>query len=119
VGVTLGPPFTLAPVVLRLVGQVRKPARQHPPGQAEELPIGADPDRSLRDGERDKLRVNDQRRPATPRRDRVLVGEDVRCNDKGFQIRHLELPSRGDMVWKPFVLPSRVPADPPTFTSGL
>jgi hypothetical protein len=30
------------------------------------------------------------------RRDRVLVREDIPCNDKGFQIRHLELPSRGD-----------------------
>ena len=36
-----------APVVLRLVGQMRKPARQHPPDQAEKLPVGADPDRRL------------------------------------------------------------------------
>src|SRR5581483_1325153 len=34
--------------------------------------------------------------PAAARRDRVLVSENVGCNDKGFQIRHLELPSRGD-----------------------
>src|SRR6266508_2150977 len=35
-------------------------------------------------------------RSAGPSRDRVLIGEDVRCNDKGFQIgRHLEPPSRG------------------------
>jgi hypothetical protein len=98
---------------------VREPARKHPLGQAKELSVRADPDRGLTDGERHQLRVTDQRRSAAPRRDRVVVGEDVRCNDKGFQIRHLELPSRGDMVWKPFVLTRRVPANPPTFTSSL
>ena len=83
-------------VVLRLVGQMRKPARQHPPDQAEELPVRADPDRRLTDRERDQLRVTRQRRPARPSRDRILIGEHIRCNDKGFQIRHLELQSRGD-----------------------
>ena len=39
-------------VVLRLVGQVRKPTRQHPADQAEELPVRADPDRGLRDRQR-------------------------------------------------------------------
>ena len=43
----------------------------------------------------------------------VLRGEDVRCNDKGFQIRDLELPFRGDTVWKSFVFAVRVPANPP------
>jgi hypothetical protein len=84
-----------ASVVLRLVGQVRKPARQQPPDQAEELPVRADPDRRLGDRERDQLRVADQRTPGAMRRDRILVSEHIGCNDKGFQIRHLELQSRG------------------------
>ena len=85
-----------APVVLRLVGQVREPARQHPADQAEELAVRADPDRSLGDRERDQLRVADQRPPPAARRDRILVSEQIRCDNKGFQIRHLELQSRGD-----------------------
>jgi hypothetical protein len=109
-----------SPVVLRLHGQMRKPARQHALDKAEELAIGADPDRRLRDRERDQLRVGCQRRSPTPRRDRILVSEHIRCNDKGFQIRHLELPiSRGHMVWKPFASAERVPADPPDFTSSV
>jgi hypothetical protein len=35
-----------------------KPAWQHPSDQAEELPVGADPDRGLRDRERNKLRIS-------------------------------------------------------------
>jgi hypothetical protein len=93
---------TQAPVVLRLLGQMRKPARQYPPDQTEELPIGADPDRRLRDRERDQLGIVDQRLAAASRRDRVLVSEDIRCNDKGFQIVcHLEPPSRGDTSGSP------------------
>jgi hypothetical protein len=84
-----------APVVLRLVRQMRKPARQQPADETEELPVGADPDRRLRDRQRDQLGVAHKRRPALPGRDPILVSEDVRCNDKGFQIRHLEPPSRG------------------------
>src|SRR3954454_19669965 len=37
-----------ASVVLRLLRQVRKPAGQHTADQAEKLPVGADPDRRLR-----------------------------------------------------------------------
>ena len=84
------------PVVLRLLGQVRKPARQQPPDQTEELTIGADPDRSLSNSERDQLRIPDKRRPAAASRDPILVSEDVGCNNKGFQIGHLELLSRAD-----------------------
>ena len=58
----------VVPVVLRLVGQVRKPARQQPLGEAKELAVGADPDRCLADRERDQLRVAGQRRPALPAR---------------------------------------------------
>src|SRR5438128_1207473 len=36
---------------------MRKPARQHPPDQAEELPIGADPHRRLGNSKRDPLRA--------------------------------------------------------------
>jgi hypothetical protein len=61
-----------APVVLRLAGQMRKPTRQHPADQARELPIRVDPDRRLRDRQRDQLRVSDQRLAATTRRDRIL-----------------------------------------------
>ena len=85
-----------ATVVLRLLGQMRKPARQQPRDQTKELAVRADPDRGLRDRESNQLRVRDQRRPATTGRHPILVSEDVRCNDKGFQIRHLELLSRGD-----------------------
>jgi len=72
--------------VLRLLGQVRKPARKHPLDQVEELPVGAEPNRRLRDRERDQLRVCRKRR-ATPRRDRILVREDIGCNNKGLSSR--------------------------------
>jgi hypothetical protein len=85
-----------AAVVLRLVRQMRKPARQHPLGETEELPVGADPDRRLSNSERDQLRITDKRRPTRPRRDPILLREEIGCNDKGFQIRHLELQSRAD-----------------------
>jgi hypothetical protein len=39
----------------RLVGQMRKPTRQQPRDQAEELPVGADPDRRLAHRQRDQL----------------------------------------------------------------
>ena len=71
-------------VVLRLLGQVRKPAGQDPADQAEELPIRADPNRCLGNGQRDQFSVAHQRPAAAPRRDRVLVREHIRCNDKGF-----------------------------------
>ena len=83
-------------VVLRLPRQTREPSRQHPPDQSEELPVRADPDRGLRDRQRDQLRVTHQRRPTTTSRDPILISEDIRRNHKGFQIRHLELRSRGD-----------------------
>src|SRR6266571_9274550 len=75
---------------------MRKPARQHPPNKAEELAVRTDPDRRLTDRQRNQLRVARQRRPPPPGRDRVLISEHIRCNNKGFQIRHLELQSRGD-----------------------
>src|SRR5689334_24006331 len=75
---------------------MREPARQHPPDQAEELPVRAEAYRCLRDRQCHQLRIADQRPAATAGRDPILVSEDVRCNDKGFQIRHLELLSRGD-----------------------
>jgi hypothetical protein len=97
-----------------------KPARQHASEQAEELPVRADPDRRLTDRERDQLRVSDQRAPTAPRSDRILVSEDVGSNDKGFQIRHLELQFRGDTGLEALRLrrtgPYRIR---PTFTSTL
>src|SRR5215218_9418788 len=75
---------------------MREPSRQHPLDQTKELPVGADPDRSLSNGERDQLRITDKRRPTATSRDPILVSEDVGCDNKGFQIRHLELLSRGD-----------------------
>src|SRR5438874_7421701 len=93
---------------------MRKPARQHPADQAEKLAVRADPDRRLPDCQSDQLRIRHKRWPTASWRDRVVVSEDIGCNDKGFQIRHLELLSRGGhMVWKPFVskarsLPTRV-----------
>jgi hypothetical protein len=49
----------------------------------------------------------------TARSDRALVSDDVGCDEKGFQIHHLELRfSRGHVVWKPFSVNPRVCADP-------
>jgi len=73
-----------------------KPARQDPPDQTEELPIRTDPDRGLRDRQRNQLRITDQPRPTLAGSDPILVSEDIRGNDKGFQIPHLELQSRGE-----------------------
>src|SRR6266508_3978674 len=75
---------------------MRKPARQHPADQAEKPAVRADPDRRLRDRQSDQLRIRHKRWPTASWRDRVVVSEDIGCNDKGFQIRHLELLSRGD-----------------------
>jgi hypothetical protein len=54
------------PVVLRLLGQMRKPAGQHPLDEAEELAVGADAHRRLADGERDQLRIAHLGRAARP-----------------------------------------------------
>ena len=62
----------------------------------QELAVSADPDRSLRHSKRHQLRIAHKRRPTRPRRDPVLVSEDVARKNKGFQIRHLELLSRED-----------------------
>jgi hypothetical protein len=51
--------------------------------------------------------------------DPMLVSEHIRCNDKGFQTRHLELLLEETQVWRPFFIRRRVPANPPTFTSSL
>jgi len=102
---------TQAPVVLRLRGQVREPARQDPLDQAEELTVGTDPGRGLADRERDQLRVARLRRSARPGSDHQLVREHVACNDKRFQIgRHLELLSRRTRLEALFLLKQRVPA---------
>jgi hypothetical protein len=85
-----------AAVVLRLAWQTRKPARRHTADQAEELPIRTDPHRRLANRQRDQLRISRNRRPPRPGMDSILISEDIRCNNKGFQIRHLELRSRGD-----------------------
>ena len=99
-----------APVELRLRGQMREPAGQPPADETEELPVRADPHRRLTDRQRNQLRISDLHRRPRPRRDRILIREHIRCNDKGFQVgRHLELLSRGDTVWKPFVVETRVP----------
>ncbi len=94
------------------------PPRRRP--CAGPAPLATGPgDRRLRDRQRDQLRITRQRRPALPGRDPILVSEDVRCNDKGFQIRHLELPSRGDTGLEALRLrragpcePTRVPFKP-------
>src|SRR6202162_3715579 len=75
---------------------MRKPARQQPLDKTEELPIGTDPDRSLANRERNQLRITNKRPPTAASRDPILISEDIGCNNKGFQIRHLELLSRGD-----------------------
>jgi len=82
--------------------------------KAEELTVGSDAHRRLADGERHQLGILYERRPAKARRDLLIVGEDVGCNDEGLQIRrHLELLSRGKRVWRPsFVAAERVPARP-------
>ena len=94
---------------------MRKPAGQQTLDEAEELPVQTDPDGRLTDRQGDQLAVTDRRWPATPGRDPIVVSEDIACNNKGFQIRHLELQSRGDTVWKPFFAQSRVPANPADF----
>src|SRR6266508_6943192 len=91
---------------------MRKPAWQHSADETEELPVGTDPDRRLRDRKRDQFRVACQRGPALPGRDPILVSEDVRCNDKGFQIRHLELRSRGDTGLEALRLRPAGPCEP-------
>jgi hypothetical protein len=109
-----------APLVLRLVGQMREPTRQHPPHEAQELAIGVDSDRRLADRQCDQLRVARQRRPTLPGRDRVLISEHIRCNNKGFQIRHLELHSRGDTGLEALLRQAAGPcATRLTFTSSL
>ncbi len=107
-------------VVLRLLGQVRKPAWQHAVDQTEELPVRADPDRRLRDRERHQLRVAHKGRP-TP----AWQGPGTRQRRRRLQRKGLPDPSsrapisRGHKDWKPFVSTARVPADPRLFTSSL
>ena len=74
----LNPPQ--ATVVLRLVGQVRKPARKPVGDHAQELAIRADPRRCLGDGERDQLRVGDL--PWGPGRGIAANGEHVSCETR-------------------------------------
>jgi hypothetical protein len=65
---------------------MRKPARQHPLDQTEELTVRRDPHRRLTDRQRDQLSIRDLRRTARTSSDRILVREHIACNNKGFQI---------------------------------
>jgi hypothetical protein len=94
---------------------MRKPAGQQTLDKAEELPVRTDPDRRLTDRQSNQLAVTDRRRPAAPGRDPIVVSEDIACNNKGFQIRHLELQSRGDTGLEALLRPRRVPANPTDF----
>src|ERR1700682_2698857 len=75
---------------------MREPARQPVADQTQELPVGTDPHRRLTDSKRDKLSIADLACGPRTSRDPILIREHISCNDKGFQIRHLELQSRGD-----------------------
>ncbi len=103
-------------VVLRLVGQMRKPARQHPLDQAEELPVELIPIAAWQTANATSSAslINAGRPP------RAGTGyssaKTYACNDKGFQIRHLELQSRGDTGLEALRLqPSGSLRDPPDF----
>src|SRR5438128_1452273 len=103
-----------------LHGQMRKPARQHPLDETEELPVRTRPDRRLTNRERDQLRITDKRRPAAASRDPILISENVRCNHEGFQIRHLELRSRKGHRLEALLCRTPGPCGTqPTFTSAL
>jgi hypothetical protein len=58
------------PVVLRLRGKPREPARQRPLDELEELTVGGDPHRRLTDGQGDELGVGGEWRSSAPSRDR-------------------------------------------------
>jgi hypothetical protein len=89
-------------VVLRLLGQVRKPTRQHLADQPQELPIRRDPHRCLRHRQRHQFRVGDLATRATAR-DRRPIREHVRGYNKGLQrCCHLVLQSRGNRAGGPF-----------------
>jgi hypothetical protein len=90
-------------VVLRLVGQVRKPARQQPVDHAEKLTVRADPGCGLGDCERNQLVIADQPLRAGPR-DRDRRGEHVGCHDEGLQRSgHLVLQSRAGRAGDPLL----------------
>ena len=74
------------PVVLRLIGQTGKPPREHFGDQAEELSVGTYAHRRLADGKSDQLRVTGMGRTAVGEGDPVVIGEQVCCNNEGFQI---------------------------------
>ncbi len=77
---------------------------------------GGSDDRRLADAARPRR----SQRPSPCGQGPRLISEHIRCNNKGFQIRHLELLSRGD-TWSGS--PSSSAAGPcgtrPTFTSSL
>ncbi len=93
---------TQTPVVLRLLGQVGKPAGQHLADKTEELPIRRDPHRRLRHRQRDQLRIGHLPARAAAR-DRRTIREHVRSDNKGLQrCCHLVLQSRGNRAGGPF-----------------
>ena len=75
-----------ASVVLGLIGQMREPAGEHLGDQAEELPVRTQAHGRLADGKSDQFRVTYPGRTAVRERDSVLIGEQVCCNNEGFQI---------------------------------
>src|SRR4051812_23634726 len=72
------------------------------------------PFRRLRDRQRDQP-APDQRPAPAAGRDRVLVGEDVACNDKASRSVISSSNLEGTQDWKPFVTSRRVPPNPPPF----
>jgi hypothetical protein len=75
-----------SPVVLGLIGHMREPAGKHLGDQPEELPVGAYAHGRLADGQSDQFRITDPGWPPIGERDLVVIGEQVCCNNEGFQI---------------------------------
>jgi hypothetical protein len=72
-------------------------ARQHAPDHGEELPVRADPDRRLLKAIQMSSSSEINGFPASCRdRKRTAARKAIGLSDKGFQIRHCELPSRSD-----------------------
>jgi hypothetical protein len=106
-------------VVLRLVGQVWKPAGQQPVDDAQELAIRAAPGRRLGDRERDQLVVGDQALGAGPR-DKDRCGEHVGCDNEGLQRSgHLVLQSRAGRAGGPLLYVNAAPCPAAQPTSSL
>ena len=65
---------------------MRKPTGKHSFDETEKLPVGADADSRLAHGQSDEVGVSHERRSAVDKRGLILVGEEVSCNNEGFQI---------------------------------